>query len=1037
MSRRTLSTSLFHRVVNRWVRLLRQLFSLIIGIFLVGLLAALLRRWLARRKPVSAPSVPPLEIPIEVIPAPALPVAEIPAPPQVLPLPLGEPGAPPEVMIGVPEEEAEVSFEFPGAPAVPLIPDVYVPLPPGILVESDLEIVTADGKILRYQFNWQNPNLRAEIYPFRVEKLRDFLLYFSEIDLVQDFKAKGESDPSVQAHMEQSKAAMQARRQQVEDALNAGIDKKINVQKDTWFARISASSLKSLRFRQSYYINQEVSRLQDKLDDLQNQKTSLVKRLAWWPTRLDKQQEIQNQIAALDGQIKAIQDQLTLPLELQDLLQKEDELPGDEVTLQDILHWEMRQKEEQWSVLDQDGLLKEIILWINRQPDRFPEWLIYMVIHFSGMRYMSAHSSWASPRDLLEMFKHEDIADEVKALSGNDLIQACQAAVQRLTSLPAPTDPLKKVDLDRLIQGLKISDKNALLEASTDELADNMQNLRDDNACLQALIQYRQQLNAEAVANNNPDIAMPPWVWAEICKYTPLRLQTNDPNWDAVSPQRSNWIYNQWRLVLASWEKTDVTAWRQKHHDSLDLVVTRSVCNELAEQIQNLRGLTPAAGLTARPIWYIRQQAQYPTAYLVQAPDESDFVPGASILWLEWVDTQPNAWQVAQAMQGYVMAPVDTQIKLQPGQKKEVSRKALELQKLDTGGWDYQVQGNTYSRTSPLPAPDELRKQGKSDKEIADIMAQRKINGNTAIQYLRWSHEATIVGVFDLIDGRSVMTFETGPIGLQFRSLRSLVGNANIFVGYVPDANLDPDRDNDLVNMLRWDRILPTIPLPPRTRPKKIIPKPVDSGGGIPTLPPISVPQRPAIVIRQDSKCFKITARDDRQRPTMARVAPFIILDVGTELSVSANRAESQFDGSDGIVNTVNGKFLYVIDCPDNSLAEGNYVRLEEVADASGGKWLTINPQTERAMCNIFKGYDDKGKPILQPDENIGRRVLLQTGIKFRVSTTHTESDKDPGDGTIVGTSSEEFYLILECPVMPQAEGLYIPKLLVINTSEP
>lgn len=88
-------------------------------------------------------------------------------------------------------------------------------------------------------------------------------------------------------------------------------------------------------------------------------------------------------------------------------------------------------------------------------------------------------------------------------------------------------------------------------------------------------------------------------------------------------------------------------------------------------------------------------------------------------------------------------------------------------------------------------------------------------------------------------------------------------------------------------------------------------------------------------------------------------------------------------------------------------------------------------------MCNIFKGYDDKGKPILQPDENIGRRVLLQTGIKFRVSTTHTESDKDPGDGTIVGTSSEEFYLILECPVMPQAEGLYIPKALVINTSEP
>ncbi len=32
-------------------------------------------------------------------------------------------------------------------------------------------------------FQWQNPELRATIYPFREKKLRDFLLIYEEIDL--------------------------------------------------------------------------------------------------------------------------------------------------------------------------------------------------------------------------------------------------------------------------------------------------------------------------------------------------------------------------------------------------------------------------------------------------------------------------------------------------------------------------------------------------------------------------------------------------------------------------------------------------------------------------------------------------------------------------------------------------------------------------------------------------------------------------------------------------------------------------------------
>lgn len=62
-------------------------------------------------------------------------------------------------------------------------------------------------------------------------------------------------------------------------------------------------------------------------------------------------------------------------------------------------------------------------------------------------------------------------------------------------------------------------------------------------------------------------------------------------------------------------------------------------------------------------------------------------------------------------------------------------------------------------------------------------MAERKVTGDTDLQYLRWRHEAVVVGVFDMIDGRFVMTFETGPIGLRLRRLSDLAGNPLIFVG--------------------------------------------------------------------------------------------------------------------------------------------------------------------------------------------------------------------------------------------------------------
>ncbi|MFN2153535.1 MAG: hypothetical protein ACK2T5_18175, partial [Anaerolineales bacterium] len=43
-------------------------------------------------------------------------------------------------------------------------------------------------------FQWQNPILCKSIYPMREEKLRDFLVFFNEIDLWAAYKDKHVSD---------------------------------------------------------------------------------------------------------------------------------------------------------------------------------------------------------------------------------------------------------------------------------------------------------------------------------------------------------------------------------------------------------------------------------------------------------------------------------------------------------------------------------------------------------------------------------------------------------------------------------------------------------------------------------------------------------------------------------------------------------------------------------------------------------------------------------------------------------------------------
>jgi len=92
-------------------------------------------------------------------------------------------------------------------------------------------------------------------------------------------------------------------------------------------------------------------------------------------------------------------------------------------------------------------------------------------------------------------------------------------------------------------------------------------------------------------------------------------------------------------------------------------------------------------------------------------------------------------------------------------------------------------------------------------------------------------------------------------------------------------------------------------------------------------------------------------------------------------------------------------------------------------ADFTGEKSVEAVVNVDKTNCMTFTTADKAGKPIFDFPES---RVHLFRGDRLRVSTEHKASDKDPGDGTIIGTGGIRFYFIVDCPARPEAKGLYV-----------
>jgi hypothetical protein len=461
-----------------------------------------------------------------------------------------------------------------------------------------------------------------------------------------------------------------------------------------------------------------------------------------------------------------------------------------QITVRDITYWKVEEYTKSLAKKNQYELLDMINQRFRKEPKRFPPWLQYMVVHFSGMRYSSAHGSWADPKDLMVRLRAPKIEQEIQALDDatvEKLSREKVAAYEIPTVVPKPklAGAQEKEWRDKIgwyLPSLKVRDPKM-----------RRQGLMDLTKAEDAYEIVRKSTQEVLGALLSMKATFPRWAWKEIVKFTPLRVtEVSDLDWEKLTPQeaeeRNAQQNNDLRAVMNAWENHDLSAWREEHGRTQELIVTRLVCNETAEHCQHLRGYLPPGGLAARPKWYVDAEGNLPGAYYVKPTSEKDYTQGASVLWLRFVSfslSNPSEWQIAKWIE------TKQKVGLLPGEF---------MKKGKASGWLYNFgEMTTRSRTITF------------DKQ--------KVVEN---QWLRWIHEATVAEVAETADGMMVLTFETAlpggdkatsAVGMFKNSLKWHLSDGTedqfnrSFVGYIPEGQVPVE---PLKTMLDWNKIFRT-----------------------------------------------------------------------------------------------------------------------------------------------------------------------------------------------------------------------------------
>ena len=702
---------------------------------------------------------------------------------------------------------------------------------------SKIEQMLAESKDTPFNpqqyFQWQNEYLCKTIYPMREVKLRDFLIYYMEVDVWSQYKGKD---------INTLKDEVAAYKKTWE--LNAVAAQKEYTSLRDYFLRRDV--------RVDYFSFQpideleltEINNLHDLFAgnwprDIRGERSFVERMISYWVIHRDA---VMDRIKALrrrhegmltthskyvsEGKLLDAQESITLPMaehEMDQLraflatynkieqvklawykLSKSDpnfntpeaefiiKFPSDrQISIRDIAYWKVDEYTKSIAKKNQYELLDLINQRFQKEPQRFPQWLQYMVVHFSGMRYASAHGSWVDPKDLMIRLRVFDVVRELKDLDDSEIVKRCKEKIEIYESTGGTDKPklaltTEKEWMDKILLHLTLIKANGpktrrsgLIDLQTDEVIYEIKSLSIDDV-LQKLMEMKS--------------TFPKWAWKEIVRFTPLRVtEVSDLGWEKLTPQemdeRNAQQSNDLRSVMNAWENHNPIEWRDEHGRTLELIVTRAVCNEVAEHCQHIRGHLPPGGLAARAKWYVSNEKEnkFSGAYYVKPTSEKDYIQGASILWLRFISfsiLNPSQWQKAKWIE------TKQKIGLLPAEYKTKKEKS--------GEWLYKINDLiTRSRTT--------------------LSSEKQKMVET--QWLRWIHEATVAEVAETADGMMVITYETAlpggdnaksAVGTFKAPLRWLLSDGTedqynrSFVGYIPEGQIPLEH---LKTMLDWNKI--------------------------------------------------------------------------------------------------------------------------------------------------------------------------------------------------------------------------------------
>ncbi len=689
-------------------------------------------------------------------------------------------------------------------------------------------------------FQWQNEVLCKTIYPMREPKLRDFLVYYMEVDLWKQYKDKDIST---------LKADVDAYTKAQEDAAITAY-KTYKSLRDYFFVkdvRPYYAKFKPINEAELTEINNfHAMFIQSFPKDVRGEKSFVEGMDQFWANHRNmrrdavksKRRRVENMDPAhpkkaVETQELAAMENVTLPMAEQELdqvralLKTYDKIeqrklawyklskgvpnfqpseaeflvsykPEAPVTVRDIVWWKVEEYKASLETKNQYQLLEEIYQRFKQEPKRFPYWLQYMVVHFSGMRYASAHGSWADPKDLLVRLNAADVEKKAKALD--------DAAVEKLCAEKIAAYEKGQGNVPKLARAAEKQWKDL---AAMHMLSVKASGPKTRRAGITALLVEEAKYDEFSLSTEEAlkklegmKAKFPAWAWKEIVKLTPLRVtHVTDPNWEKLTPEeeaeRNSQAATEIRMVMDAWENYDPSAWRDAHGRSHELIVSRAVCNETAEHCQHIRGILPPGGLTPKPKWYSTHEAEkkLPGAFYTKPTSEKDYMQGASIFWLRFVDKEPNAWQIAKDVKtksGVGILPTPGVGKIKDGKKND--------SKPTITPWKY-IGGEIVTRGRTLVDP---QTKAKTDQK----------------QWLRWIHEATVAEVAETADGMMVITYETAlPDGDKGTSAVGTFkmplswhlddgpedGYNRSFVGFVPEGQVPMEH---LKTMLDWNRIL-------------------------------------------------------------------------------------------------------------------------------------------------------------------------------------------------------------------------------------